>query len=102
MYQIELFKSQKANLRPIPRPFEFPWGKGLVVEEVSYKSQHHEPAIQLLQFESGFELVRFCSYTLSGRFEKNSWIANSDEIAELGRQLNSTPRLKEILKKMSQ
>lgn len=83
--------------RPVPRPFEFPWGKGFIVEEVSIIGEHHEPCIQLLEFTNGFELIRFCSSTLSGKFERNSWIAGHCEISQLAKELCETPRIRQVL-----
>jgi hypothetical protein len=86
--------------RPLPRPFLFPWGHGQIVEEVSFRGKHHEPTVQLLEFTDGFELVRFCSYTLSGRFERNSWIASTPELDGLRAELSRAPRLKALLRKL--
>ena len=30
-------------VRPLPRPFEMPWGKGNIVEEAVYNSEWHQP-----------------------------------------------------------
>lgn len=89
-----LLSEEFRKRRPIPRPFSFPWGSGSIVEEVSFRGQHHEPALQLLEFTDGFELVRFCSYTLSGRFERNSWIAGISELNGLSVELREAPRLR--------
>lgn len=35
--------------RPVPRPFEFHWGKGQLTEEASFTGKYTEPAIQLLE-----------------------------------------------------
>lgn len=90
----------KLPVRPVPRPFSFPWGNGQIVEEVSFRGEHHEPCIQLLEFSDGFELVRFCSYTLSGRFERNSWIAGRRELEGLSAQVRQTPRLRGLISKL--
>ena len=50
-------------MRKLPRPFKMPWGKGMVIDEVSISSQYHEPTIQLLEFDNGDKLLRFCSYS---------------------------------------
>ena len=96
--QLEIATLEKR--RPIPRPFTFPWGRGQIVEEAFYKGQNHEPVIQLLKFESGMEIVRFCSYTLSGKFERNSWIAGSDELSGIRESLKGTPRIRQLLLKL--
>jgi hypothetical protein len=33
-----------ANGRPVPRPFEFHWGKGQITERASFTGQYTEPA----------------------------------------------------------
>lgn len=86
--------------RSVPRPFSFPWGKGEIVEEVSVRGKHHEPCIQLLQFTDGLEIVRFCSYTLSGRFERNSWLAGKEDIEALSAELKKTARLRAFLERL--
>jgi hypothetical protein len=96
--QTDLFGGRfESRRRPLPRPFEFPWGTGQVVEEVGYRGSHHEPAIQLLRFEDGRELVRFCTYTLRGRYERDSWLAGREELEGLGRALDGAPRLAQLL-----
>jgi hypothetical protein len=85
---------EPTHSRPIPRRFQFPWGAGDIVEEVSFRGAHHEPCIQLLAFDDGREIVRFCSYTLSGRFERNSWLAGVDELRGLRDALVEAPRLR--------
>jgi hypothetical protein len=85
-------------MRPIPRPFEFPWARGQIVEEVSYRGAHHEPCIQLLELDDGREIVRFCSYTLAGRFERNSWLAGEDELHNLRAALRAAPRLHALIR----
>jgi len=91
------FEGLRSRRRPVPRPFEFPWGKGFIVEEASIIGEHHEPCIQLLEFANGFELIRFCSYTLSGKFERNSWIAGHREISQLAKELYGRPRIRQFL-----
>lgn len=95
-----LISEEFRKRRPIPRAFSFPWGNGQIVEEVSFRGQHHEPTIQLLEFTNGFELVRFCSYTLSGRFERNSWIASHPELDGLKSELKMAPRLRSLISRL--
>jgi hypothetical protein len=91
------FEGIPRQKRPIPRPFQFPWGCGQIIEEASIIGEHHEPCIQLLEFSNGFELIRFCSYTLNGKFERNSWIAGNAEISKLAKELHETPRIRRFL-----
>jgi hypothetical protein len=89
-----------VSARRVPRSFEFPWGKGQIVEEASYVGEHHEPCIQLLRFDDGVELVRLCSYTLSGRYERNAWLAGRDELAGLKIALEGAPGVRAMLQRL--
>ncbi len=57
-------------MRKVPRPFKMPWGNGMVVEEASISSRYHEPTVQLLEFDNGHKVIRFCSYN-EGRFSRS-------------------------------
>jgi hypothetical protein len=83
--------------RKLPRPFSFPWGGGQIVEEVWVESEHHVPTIQLLEYDDGGLSVRFCSYSLSGRFMRNPMMASRDDMKALGRELRKTPRLQKLV-----
>jgi len=39
--------------RKVPRPFKMHWGSGQIVEEASCVGEHHEPAIQLMEYSDG-------------------------------------------------
>ena len=83
-------------MRKIPRPFKMPWGKGMVIDEVSISSQYHEPTIQLLEFDNGDKLLRFCSYS-HGRFSRSPLMIDEKDLRRLGKTLvkrNSTVYLK--------
>ena len=47
-----------------PRTFDLHWGSGIIAEEVRHQSEHHVPAIQLLEFTegeiAGSVSIRFC------------------------------------------
>jgi hypothetical protein len=86
--------------RPLPRPFEFPWGKGLIVEEVAWRGRHHEPAIQLLRFDDGLEVLRFASYTLQGRFERSPMLAGHDEIDGLRQSIDEAPIVAQLIRRL--
>ncbi len=63
-------KKVGSEPRELPRPFKMHWGSGMIVEEVSIKCAYHEPCIQLLKFDEGYETIRFCYYDLKGRFQR--------------------------------
>jgi len=77
-----------------------PWGKGDIVEEITAVGQWHEPAIQLLRYEDGSESVRFCSYDHGGRFQRSPLMLDAPLLAELGRSLASSPRLRAHLARL--
>ena len=91
---------EKPSTRKVPRPFELHWGQGLIVEEATYSGEHHQPAIQLLEFEDGTLSVRFCYYDHAGRFQRSPLMVGRDEVAGLRNALAKTPRLLELLKDM--
>ena len=87
--------------RAVPREFNFHWGSGQIVEEASYIGRHSEPAIQLLEYEGhpGSYGVRFCYFSLEGRFQRSPMMIDGDEtFAGLREALKETPRLRELLR----
>ena len=90
----------KNATRTVPRPFELHWGKGNIVEEATYAGEHHEPSIQLLEFEDGSLSMRFCYYDHAGRFQRSPLIVSDDEMAGLNKALAGTPRLRSLLQRM--
>jgi hypothetical protein len=87
--------------RDVPRPFSFPWGSGQVVEEASANGEWHQPTIQLLEYDEGGYSIRFCSYTHSGRFQRNPLVVSDDDLAGLKAALNDTPRLRKLLRSLT-
>jgi len=94
----------KAKGRAVPRPFEMHWGGGQIVEEASWSGPHHEPAIQLMQYEdgeaAGTASVRFCFYSRGGQFQRGALILDEHAIAGLREALRKTPRLRALLKRL--
>lgn len=82
--------------RKIPRPFKMPWGKGLIIEEASYRAQHHEPTIQLMEYPDGQLSIRFCYYS-KGVFHRAPLMLDTRDMKQLKAALRTTPRLKKIL-----
>ena len=78
-----------------PREFNFHWGGGQIVEEASYRGQHTEPAIQLLEYggESGAYGIRFCYFNLDGRFQRSPMMIDGEDSFEgLRTALKETPQ----------
>ncbi len=90
----------RARTRTTPRPFDLHWGSGQIAEEATYAGEHHEPAMQLLQFEDGSLSVRFCYYDHAGRFQRSPLIVNSSEVDGIRQALKNTPRLREFLREL--
>ena len=86
--------------RTIPRPFDLHWGRGQVAEEATFAGEHHEPSVQLLEFEDGSLSLRFCFYDHRGRFQRSPLIVGREEIAGLRQALDGTPRLRGLLKEL--
>ncbi|MBO0886319.1 MAG: hypothetical protein J2O39_08325 [Acidimicrobiales bacterium] len=86
----------------MPRPFEFHWGKGEITEEASFTGTYTEPAIQLLEYEGGGQGIRFCYYSLDGRFQRSPMMIDSEETLDgLRAALTSTPKLRALIKKLA-
>lgn len=83
--------------RTTPRPFDLHWGRGVIAEEATYVAEHHEPAIQLLEFEDGSLSVRFCYYDHAGRFQRSPLVVGKGDIEGMRDALAKTPRLRELL-----
>lgn len=95
-------RSPKAG-REVPRPFAFHWGGGNIIEEASFRGQYTEPSIQLLEYEGhpGSYGVRFCYYSLDGRFQRSPMmIDGTDTFEGLRAALKRTPQLRALLKRL--
>lgn len=92
--------------RPLPRPFSYHWGSGRIVEEASYTGRHHEPVIQLLQYDEGEAAgswsIRFCFYNKEGRFQRSPLVVSEDELEGLRATLAQAPRLRALLRRLVQ
>jgi hypothetical protein len=95
--------SRAGGRRTVPRPFEFHWGRGQIVEEAAYEGKYVEPAIQLLEYEDGNGVcgIRFCYYNHEGRFQRSPMmIDGEDSLDGLRAALQETPRLREMLRRL--
>ena len=90
--------------RRIPRAFALPWGSGHVVEEAAIEAGLHQPAIQLLTYEhgerKGQRAIRFAAYSEDGELERRPLIINERELAQLRHELDRSPRLKALLRRL--
>lgn len=90
-----------SSERKLPRPFNLPWGKGQVVEEVSVAHEHWVPTIQLLEYEDGSLGVRFCFYSPTGRFRRSPPIWMEDDFDAFALELDEAPRLQALMRRMT-
>ena len=92
------------SARKLPRPFTMHWGTGEIVEEASYAGEYHEPTIQLMQYlegeAAGSFSLRFCTYNHEGRFQRSPLMISAEDLDGLRAALQTTPRLREILKRL--
>jgi hypothetical protein len=90
--------------RRVPRAFQLPWGSGLILEEAAIEGGLHEPSLELLHYEKGERkgqlAIRFAAYNPEGELERRSLIVNERELARLKREVDRSPRLKALLKKL--
>src|SRR5690349_8708983 len=90
--------------RKTPRPFAMHWGSGVIAEEASYVGEWHEPSVQLLEYTDGEAAgslsIRFCYYSLDGRFQRSPLMLGEDEIDGLRAALQRAPRLRAFLQRL--
>ena len=92
-----------AGKRSVPRPFNYHWGSGQIVEEAGYVGEHHEPALQLLAYDdTGGWAVRFCFYNHRGHFQRSPLVIGDDELKGLRAALKKTPKLRKLLQRLVQ
>ncbi len=87
--------------REVPRPFNFHWGSGQIVEEATYAGQYSEPTVQLLEYEGhpGAYGIRFCYYDHAGRFQRSPMMIDGEDALEgLREALKKTPKLRQMLR----
>lgn len=89
-----------ARQPKLPRPFSLHWGGGNIVEEAVVEGPHHNPSVQLMEFEDGALALRFCYYSHDGRFQRSPLILGDDTIDGLRQAISNNPRLKALLQRL--
>jgi len=87
-------------MRKIPRPFTMSFGSGMIVEEASITSKYHEPTIQLLKFDNGNKVIRFCSYN-KGRFSRSPLMIDEKDLQKLGNMIKKEKDISKLISKLS-
>lgn len=86
------------------KTFRYPWGSGVVEAEAQASGKYHMPTIQLLRYaegepEGGWSL-RFCNYSLTGRFSRSPLLLSDNELDELRVAIRKAPQLRALLKRL--
>jgi hypothetical protein len=86
----------------VPRPFDLHWGRGQIVEEARFTSEHAQPAIQLLRFETGPEAgkqsLRFCYFNTRGQFQRSPMMVAEDDLERLRAAVARSPEIRRLLR----
>jgi hypothetical protein len=77
----------------------------VIAEEAAVVGEWHEPCVQLLEYTEGEAAgsvsIRFCYYSLDGRFQRSPMMLDSEESLEgLRGALKATPQLRKLLKRL--
>ena len=90
--------------RRIPRPFNLQWGSGKIIEEAAIEGGLHAPSVQIMRYEKGEKkgqmAIRFAAYDPQGELERRPLIINERELRPLKREIDRSPRLKALLRKL--
>ena len=87
-------------MRKVPRPFKLSFGSGMIIEEASITSKYHEPTIQLLKFDNGNKVIRFCSYN-KGRFNRSPLMIDETDLRKLGNMIKKEKDISKLISKLS-
>ena len=87
-------------MKKVPRPFKLSFGSGMIVEEASITSKYHEPTIQLLKFDNGNKVIRFCSYN-KGRFNRSPLMIDEKDLRKLGNMIKKEKDISKLISKLS-
>lgn len=70
------------------------------MEEVSVQAPHWEPTIQLMEYDSGEQSLRFCYYS-EGRFGRGPMMLREEDLDALAAALERAPRIRSMLRRMA-
>ena len=77
-----------------------PWGNGMIVDEASITSEYHEPTIQLLKFDNGDKVIRFCSYN-KGRFSRSPLMIDEKDLRKFGNAIKKKKNISKLILRLS-
>ena len=96
-----VFKMLILGTNKLPLFFKMPCGYAMVIDVYSISSQYHEPTIQLLEFDNGDKLLRFCSYS-HGRFSRSPLMIDEKDLRRLGKAIVKGKEIRKFVSKLNQ
>lgn len=85
----------------IPRPFKFDkLGKGDIIEEAAVEYEDWAPVIQVLEFEDGKKMLRFCYYVKSAQLAPRALSIDEKDINNLREEIKKKPQVREFLQQL--
>jgi len=85
----------------IPRPFSFKGiGEGDIIEEAAMEYENWAPAIQVLRFTNGTEVLRFCYYAKTGQIAPGALWINDEDIDNLREEIKKQPQVRKFLQRL--
>ena len=85
----------------IPRPFKFDkLGRGDIIEEAPVEYEDWAPVIQVLEFEDGKKMLRFCYYAKSGQLAPRALSIDTDDIDSLREEIKKKPQVRKFLQSL--
>lgn len=85
----------------IPRPFTFKGiGEGDIVAEAAVEYEGWAPAIQVLRFKDGREVLRFCYYVKTGQIAPRALWINDKDINNLREEIKKVPQVRKFLQRL--
>ncbi len=85
----------------IPRPFKFDKiGRGDIIEEAPVEYENWAPVIQVLEFEDGKKMLRFCYYVKSGQLAPRALSIDEKDIDNLREEIKKKPQVRKFLQQL--
>lgn len=85
----------------IPRPFKFDKiGRGDIIEEAPVEYENWAPVIQVLEFEDGKKMLRFCYYVKSGQLAPRALLIDEKDIDNLKEEIKKKPQVRKFLQQL--
>ena len=84
--------------------FSYGWSSGVIAEEAQVETPWHVPTLQLMKYTEGRAAgqvgIRFCQYSLTGRFRRSPLVMSPEAIDDMRQALKDTPELRSLLQQL--